>query len=76
MKPSEITLKQQNPAKTTRNYLHQTTARLFTSHPPPRWFFAVDFEHDFIIRKKELGKKCKNLAMIMNAFSHNSERLL
>ena len=66
MEPSEINLKQQNPAETTRNYLHETTARPSTSHPPPRWFFAADFEYDFIIRKKELGKKCENLAMIMN----------
>ena len=44
--------------------------------------YAVEFEHDFIIKKVELGKNGKKLAMIMNhkgnleTLSHNSERLL
>ena len=58
-----------------------------TPTTPPRnnklpCFSAVDSEHDFLIKKAELGKNGENLAMIMNykgklwIFSHNSERLL
>ena len=56
--------------ETTQNYLHQR-------NPPPSphrptnyqilpYFFAVAFEHDFLIRKIELGKNDQNVALIMN----------
>ena len=42
-----------------------------TPTTPPRnnklpCFSAVDSEHDFLIKKAELGKNGENLAMIMN----------
>ena len=75
----------QNQPEITQIYLHQWNP------PPPHhatnyqilpYFSAVDFKHDFSIRKAELGKNGKNLAMVMNykgklgSIFHNSERLL
>ena len=75
----------QNQPEITQIYLHQWNP------PPPHhatnyqilpYFSAVDFKHDFSIRKAELGKNGKNLAMVINykgklgSIFHNSQRLL
>ena len=56
-------------SETTQNYLHHRNPLLYhraMRHQILLCFSAVDFEHDFIIRKIELGKNGENIAMIMN----------
>ena len=59
----------QNQPETTKNYLQQRNPpplQCATSYQILPCFSAVDFEHDFSIRKAELGKNGENLAMVMN----------
>ena len=73
LKPPKIILNQQKLSETTQEP-PKTTCNNKTPHPPHpptshqilACFFAVDFEHNFTIRKVELGKNDKNLATIMN----------
>ena len=64
-----FTLNQQKPSENTQNFLHHQnpmSPQHTTSHQMLPCFSALDFEHDFIIRKVELGKNGKNIAMAMN----------
>ena len=88
-KQSEIILNQQKPSETTQkpskttctNGTPQPTHRAM-SHQILPCFFAVDFEHDFIISKVGLQKHGKNLVTLMNrkgklwTLSQNSEKSL
>ena len=74
-----------NHPETTQNYLHQWKFLSFhraTSHQILPSFSIVDFEHDFIIRKVQLGKNRENLTMIMKhkgkikTLSQNPQRFI
>ena len=96
-KPSETTHKPpkatctngSHPSTHTHTHTHthihthtHTQPQRATSYQILPCFSAIDFEHDFLIRKTELGKNGKNPTMIMNCkeklwtLSHSSERIL